>query len=235
MNSVPVSPENKVLLESDFDVVSVNDCSPGSDSDIYDKLEADLLNQLKKFMETRNHFKAIGDVTSANRFEQQALSTKKDLDFVKFSHKNKHPVPKFHYEMKSFSIVQCNTELGDNDVELTLVQGINYNVPNPKEVDTYIRFEFPYPNEDPFRDKTSVIYNTNNPVYDEKFTIPIQRNARACQRIFKRQTLKCEVWAKGGFFRSDCLIGTASVKLQPLENICVIHDSFNVSMKSSVT
>jgi coiled-coil and C2 domain-containing protein 1 len=35
--------------------------------------------------------------------------------------------------------------LGDNDLELTIVQGISYNVANPKDVDTYVKFEFPYP------------------------------------------------------------------------------------------
>lgn len=33
-----------------------------------------------------------------------------------------------------------------------------------------------------------------------------------------------------GFFRSDTLIGTATVKLQPLETACEIHDSFDVSV-----
>lgn len=31
-----------------------------------------------------------------------------------------------------------------------------------------------------------------------------------------------------GFLRSDTLIGTANVKLQPLENTCEIHESFDV-------
>lgn len=52
---------------------------------------------------------------------------------------------KFHYETKQFSIVQCNTDLGDNDLELTIVRGISYTVDNPKEIDTYVKFEFPYP------------------------------------------------------------------------------------------
>ena len=37
-----------------------------------------------------------------------------------------------------------------------------------------------------------------------------------------------EVWAKGGFLRSDVLIGTASMKLAPLETVCTIHDSFDL-------
>ena len=37
-----------------------------------------------------------------------------------------------------------------------------------------------------------------------------------------------EVWSKGGFLRSDTLIGTATMKLAPLETSCVIHDSFDL-------
>ncbi|KAG8305448.1 hypothetical protein J6590_069787 [Homalodisca vitripennis] len=200
MATVPVPPSAKIALETDFDIVSAEDCtpgSPGSEDDILEKLEKDLIVQIKKSLETRNHFKAVGDVASANRFEQQALHSKKDLDLVRVARKHKHPVPRYHYETRSFSIVQCNTDLGDNDLELTIAQGVNYNVPNPKEIDTYIRFEFPWPTEEPYRDKTATVYNTNNPVYDEKFTLPIQRNVRACQRVFKRHAIKCEVWSKG--------------------------------------
>lgn len=32
-----------------------------------------------------------------------------------------------------------------------------------------------------------------------------------------------------GFLRSDTLLGTVTVKLQPLETQCEIHDSFDVS------
>ena len=33
-----------------------------------------------------------------------------------------------------------------------------------------------------------------------------------------------------GWFRGDTLIGTAAVKLQPLETQCELHDSFDVSI-----
>lgn len=42
-------------------------------------------------------------------------------------------------------VFRCNTDLTDNELEITVVQGVNYNVPNPKVVDTYVRFEFPAP------------------------------------------------------------------------------------------
>lgn len=33
-----------------------------------------------------------------------------------------------------------------------------------------------------------------------------------------------------GFLKSDKLIGTVNVKLQPLDNKCTVHDSYDVSL-----
>lgn len=108
----------------------------------------------------------MGDVAGMNRFENLALSVQKDLDMLRYTKRyylffriRKHSVyfiyifssrknlsiPRFHYEQKSFNIVHCNTDLGENEVEIVLVRGIQYNVPNPKDVDTYVKVEFPYP------------------------------------------------------------------------------------------
>jgi hypothetical protein len=57
-------------------------------------------------LNTRDHFKATGDIASANRFEQLALHSKKDLDAVRCAHKRSEAIPRFHYETRSFSIVQ---------------------------------------------------------------------------------------------------------------------------------
>lgn len=80
--------------------------------------------------------------------------------------------------------------------------------------------------DDPLKAKTALVRDTDNPDYNHRQSIEIHRSQRACQRIFKRQALKCEVFSKGGFLRSDTLIGTVTVKLQPLETQCEIHDSF---------
>lgn len=37
-----------------------------------------------------------------------------------------------------------------------------------------------------------------------------------------------------GFFRSDTLLGTVSVKLQPLETQCELHESFDVSIDTII-
>jgi hypothetical protein len=59
---VPVPPGTKVVLESDFDIITVDDCIPGSDAEIFDKLEEDLLKQVKVYFMT-DHDICIFDVT----------------------------------------------------------------------------------------------------------------------------------------------------------------------------
>lgn len=57
-------------------------------------------------MKTREHFKNIGDVASANRFEKLAIETKKDLDALRICAKQNDELPKYHYETKIFSITE---------------------------------------------------------------------------------------------------------------------------------
>ena len=51
--------------------------------------------------------------------------------------------------------------------------------------------------EAPTYDKTGKVKNTNNPEYDAKFMIAIDRGSRSMMRIFRRQSIKCEVWERG--------------------------------------
>lgn len=47
---LPIPPSTKIALETDFDIVSAEDCSPdslGSENDILEKLEKDLIDQMK--------------------------------------------------------------------------------------------------------------------------------------------------------------------------------------------
>ncbi len=69
--------------------------------------------------------------------EQMLEHTKKDLDALRFTFKRGDAVPKFHYEVRAFSRVVCNTELTDNDLEFSIVQGNNYT--GPKDMQTYCR------------------------------------------------------------------------------------------------
>ncbi|GJQ67542.1 hypothetical protein Trydic_g8354 [Trypoxylus dichotomus] len=228
ITSLPVPPTARSHLDNEYELVMAEECTEeDTDLDVLTRLETQLTRQLKMCLSTRDHNKAIGDVAGTNRFENLALNVTRDLDVVRLARRTPgSPIPKFHYEQKEFSIVKTLTELNDNDLELTIIRGINYNCSNPKDVDTYVRFEFPYPQEEPVKDRTSTVKDTNNPEYNTRFTLPIQRTARTCLRVFKRHSIKFEIYSKGGFLRSDTLLGTVSVKLQPLETQCEIHDSF---------
>ncbi|XP_044266169.1 coiled-coil and C2 domain-containing protein 1-like isoform X2 [Tribolium madens] len=231
LSTLPVSPSAKSQLDNEYEMVMADECTEdnNSNTDVIARLENQLTKQLKMCLSTRDHHKALGDVGGTNRFERLALNVTKDLDIVRLARRTPGArIPKFHYENRDFSIVKSFTELGENDLELTIVRGISYTCSNPKEIDTYVKFEFPYPQDEPFSQRTATVKDTNSPEYNATYTIPIQRNARVCQRVFKRQSVKFEVYSKGGFFRGDSLIGTATVKLQPLETQCELHDSFDL-------
>lgn len=229
MGTLPVPPQMQVKTNMDFEILSKEECSmTGDREEMFSKLEQDIISQVKMCMTNRTYFKEVGDIASANKFEQMALHSKKDLDAIRFAFKRGDPVPKFHYETRAFSRVVSNTDLTDNDLELNILNGINYVVKNPKDVDTYIKWEFPFPRDAPTYDKTAVIKDSNNPEYNSTFKIVINPRDKTFQRIVKRGAVKVEVWAKGGFLRSDTLIGTASVKIAPLETKCTIHDSYDL-------
>ncbi|XP_073824975.1 coiled-coil and C2 domain-containing protein 1-like [Musca autumnalis] len=229
LNTLPVPPSQRDNLETSFAIVSSEECDADDDiSEIGIRIEEQLAKQLMMCKNTRDHHKAMGDIAGMNRFENLALTVQKDLDLVRYSKRKKFPLPKFHYEKRSFNIVHCNTDLTDNELEIVVVRGINYNVPNPKDVDTYVKVEFPLLNDETYKTKTTLIKDTDSPEYNQHFKIEIMRGNRQFQRIFKRQGVKFEVYSRGGFLRSDILIGTVTVKLQPLETKCDIHDTFDL-------
>ncbi|KAM3962717.1 LOW QUALITY PROTEIN: lethal (2) giant discs 1 [Aphomia sociella] len=234
LKSLPLPPKNKEQIEHTFDVILAEDCGPSADTptvaaddeDALARLQQQLTAQLKLCLDNRDHYRAMGNVAESNRFEHLALTVKQDLDVVIVAKGLGSNPPKFHYESRQFSVIQCNTDLNENDLELTIVRGIAYNVPNPKEVDTYVKFEFPYPQEAPVSERTALVKDTNSPQYDAVFPLSIARSARPCLRVFKRHGIKFEVYARGGWFRSDRLLGSLVVKLAPLETAVTIHDSF---------
>ncbi|KAH8367374.1 hypothetical protein KR084_002157 [Drosophila pseudotakahashii] len=247
LSTLPVPPSQKDNLEASFAIVSAEECDPSDDiCEIGVRMEEQLAKQLMMCKNTRDHHKAMGDVAGMNRFENLALTVQKDLDLVRYTKRKNASLPKFHYEKRSFNIVHCNTDLTDCELEIVVVRGINYNVVNPKDVDTYVRVEFPLLNDESFKNKTNVIRDTSSPDYDERFKVDIHRANRQFQRIFKRHCVKFEIYSRGcsidccglsrklplccfrGFLRSDTLIGTVNVKLQPLETKCDIHDTYDL-------
>lgn len=227
IESAPVPPQ--MARDDSFEVVEHEDClPPGDRGEMYERLENDLKAQVEMCIKNRDHFAQLGDITNSNKFQQLAEHTKKDLSSIKYAFKRGDEVPRFHYEMRTFSIVKCFTDLTDNDLDLMVVRGLNYSCQNPKEIDTYVKYEFPFPPESPPSGRTHTIKDTNNPDYNQNFILPINRKNRALGRTFKRGAIKLEVMAKSGFFRSSVVLGTVTVKLAALENKCLIHECFDL-------
>ncbi|XP_045511696.1 coiled-coil and C2 domain-containing protein 1-like isoform X3 [Colias croceus] len=240
LKSIPLPPKAKKQIEETFDIVAAEDCDPREDSlitsdgdDVMSRLHAQLTRQLKLCVTNRDHYRAMGNIAESNRFEHMAVSVKQDLDVVAVAKNLNQPPPTFHYEGRQFAIVQCNSDLNENDLELTIVRGIAYNVPNPREVDTYVKFEFPFPQDAPASERTALVKDTNSPQYDATFVLPIQRQARACLRVFKRHGVKFEVYSRGcnllccsGWFSKDTMLGAVSVKLAPLETQVTLHEAY---------
>ena len=126
----------------DFEIVSTVECTPSdlndtSRQEMYKKLETDLVSQIKMCQANRIYFKSTGDVPSTNKFHQMEEHTKKDLDSLRFAFRRGDPVPKFHYEVRSYSKVVVCSDLTDSELEFTCVQAINLNV--AKDAHTYCK------------------------------------------------------------------------------------------------
>lgn len=100
---------------------------------------------LNTFLFFSGHHRALGDVSGMNRFENWALEVQQHIDIIKLAHRKGSRVPKFRFEQKNFNVVKCNVDLAETELEIQVVRGIGYNVSKPKDVDTYVKVEFPYP------------------------------------------------------------------------------------------
>lgn len=218
--------------EDKFVIVSAEDCHPTGDrEEVYKYLTDDLIRQIGICVTNAQHYKKLGDVPAASKFEKLEQNNRRDLESLKSAQRHGDPAPKFHYETKTFSMVQSNTDLGDADLELTIVRGIQYNLPSgssEKDMDTCVKYEFAYPTEQPQTGGTATVKNTINPEYNETFRLQINRASKGLFRFVERKSIKLDVFIKRGFFKGDKLLGTVNVKLQPLEDKCIIHESYDL-------
>ncbi|KAL4236983.1 Coiled-coil and C2 domain-containing protein 1A [Mactra antiquata] len=216
-----------------FVMVSREDCELSGDrEEVFAKIEQDLISQIRTCTANSSHFSKLGDVMSANKFQKMENGLQKDLEALKNALRHKDPVPKFHYENRTFSMVQCNTDLGDNDLEMTVVRGVQYNPPSgysEKDLDTYVKYEFPFPTDDTQVGQTEHVKSSLNPEYQEPVKFNMNRKSRALVRVIERKTIKLEIFYRRGFLKSDKLLGTVNVKLLPLETQCTYHNSHDLT------
>lgn len=57
-------------------------------------------------MTNKEHYKQMGDIANANRFDQLGLFTRKDLDVVRSIAKRGDTIPRWKNEIRQFSIIK---------------------------------------------------------------------------------------------------------------------------------
>ncbi|XP_074714031.1 coiled-coil and C2 domain-containing protein 1A isoform X2 [Strix uralensis] len=173
-------------------------------------------------------FTHLGNIVETTKFEKLAEDCKQNMEILKQAHARGFPLPKYHYEQRTFSVIKIFPELNSNDMVLSIVKGINLPAPPgvaPNDLDAFVRFEFPYPNaEEAQKDKTNVIKNTDSPEFKEQFKLYVNRGHRGLRRVLQTKGIKFEVAHKGGLFKTDRVIGTAQLKLEALETACEVRE-----------
>nr|XP_060619618.1 coiled-coil and C2 domain-containing protein 1A isoform X1 [Anolis sagrei ordinatus] len=194
----------------------------------YAELVKLMRQQHEMCMNFSKQFTHLGNITETAKFEKMAEDCKKNMEILKQAHTKGFPLPKYHYEQRTFSVVKIFPELNSNDMILYIVKGINLPAPpgmSPSDLDAFVRFDFPYPNvEEAQKDKTNVIKNTNAPEFQEKFKLFINRGHRGLKRAIQTKGIKFEVVHKGGLFKTDRVVGTAQLKLEALETSCEVRE-----------
>ncbi|GAV08206.1 hypothetical protein RvY_17933 [Ramazzottius varieornatus] len=240
--SVPKAPPgmagSDVEADHGYEVVAYEDAGadrpvngpPRSRTEMYVQLEKDLVEQVAMCARNALHFKKAGDIPMTEKFQKFDQHSRKDLESLKNAFKHGLPVPRFHYETRAFSVVKCCPDLAENVMELSILRGFGYTLSGfeAHEIHTWVKWDFPFPAETPQAGKSMAIKGTNEPEYNAVFPIQINRKSRAMARVFKSKGIKCEVYAKMGFLKSDKVMGTVHINLESLETRCVYHTTLDL-------
>ncbi|XP_041484230.1 coiled-coil and C2 domain-containing protein 1-like isoform X1 [Lytechinus variegatus] len=217
--SPPTSPEP----DGDFEMVA-----DGSAEEVYKRLIATLNKQIELCEANAKVYGKLGNIKSAKRFEEFKDSCQQDIDLLISKQSRGETIPRHHYEQRTLPSVRVCPDVKENEAEITIVQGLQLHCPNEKDskdIDTYIKAEFPYPSDDPPTHKTGWAKGAVNPQYNSSCMVEINRGSRAFNSAVKRKALKLEIIYSKGLLRGHKTLGTASLKLAELENKCELHES----------
>uniref|UniRef100_A0A915BT43 C2 domain-containing protein n=1 Tax=Parascaris univalens TaxID=6257 RepID=A0A915BT43_PARUN len=233
IKKAPIPPQLQTSTEalkpalSEQRSLDVDQIIKGSSEELFAAMERDLIRQVKLCEENRLAFTKLGDVTRVKLFEQWSSNSKRDLILLRQVAKNGSSVPRFHYETRQFPSVDVCADINEEHLELQIVRVVNAKLPSgwqPSDGNIFVKYEFAFPHESHQSGKTKLVAGTNSPEFSEIILLSIKRQSKQLLRVVKRNCLKFEVYQKGGFLRSDKLLGTADCKLALLEEKAHIHE-----------
>ncbi|KAF8368089.1 hypothetical protein PRIPAC_85918, partial [Pristionchus pacificus] len=193
-------------------------------------LEKDLITQVQVAENNRLRFTRLGDVAKVRQFEEWAKAAKQDLMLVREVARRGLKVPKFHREQRQIPSADFFPDLAEDVLELSIVNAVDVPLPagyEPEHANLFVRYTLPYPTDAPQTGKTKYAAGSRSPNWNETMVLQIgSKKARGNKllRVLKRLPLKLEVYQKGGFLRSDKLIGTGECKLDGLETKAEVEE-----------
>ncbi|CAF3989952.1 unnamed protein product [Rotaria magnacalcarata] len=234
MSQVPKLPGEDVNDMIDDDDLT-QDLARADRDTVYRRLQEDLLQQIQLCARNQQIYAQMEGANNLKHSSEYKILEQRcasDLEKLRYCFQHGIKPPLFHYERRQMNVIQVNNDLGDNDLEVTILRGINLPVPSgfsSATLETYVMIEFPYPTETPQTGRTRHTVGSINAEYPEsEHKFYIKRNDAKFRRLMSRKELKLAVFYKPGFLRSDRPLGTASIKLAALEQTCTIHESVDL-------
>ncbi|XP_076812030.1 coiled-coil and C2 domain-containing protein 1-like isoform X1 [Clavelina lepadiformis] len=232
ITNVPLPPQQSggskdegfdIIEEEEIRDIHSKKSTPEEDEALYKRLLNHLQEQVKKARAYAQQMTHAGDVGGAERCDRLAASSQADYDYVKSCHRHRDVPPRFHYQEQVFQTIHLKPDIGSNEMELVMVQCIDLHTAS-KDGKVFVEWETPFPHDNPIKGKTDEGKGPQSPKFqDAIFRVPFTRKSKSIHRAVKNKSLKLEVIQKGGFLRSDKTIGSAAIKLSPLEGHCEIH------------
>lgn len=202
---------------------------------IYDRLRSDLLQQIQLCARNQQMYAQMEGATNAkyaNDFKLLEQRSSHDLEQLKQSYQKGFKTPVFHYEKRQLNLIQSNHDLMENELEVTIIRGINLSVPSgftAQALETYVTLEFPYPPESSQTGRTRHGTGTSMVEYpDARFRFTIKRSDTKLRRLLMRKELRLAIFYKAGFLRADRQLGVAALKLASLDTCATVHDSVDI-------
>ncbi|KAM4643800.1 coiled-coil and C2 domain-containing protein 1A [Amazona ochrocephala] len=178
-------------------------------------------------------FSQLGNLPETSRFEALARENRRSLELLRQAHAAGAPVPRPRREQRTFPTIRSFPDLGPGDLELSIVKGMKLPAPQglaAKDLETSVRFEFPHPSaEEPQRDRTATVKSTDCPEFRARFRLRLLRGHRGLRRVLRSKGIRFEVAHKGGLFKPERILGSASLRLDALETTCEVREVLEVN------
>nr|XP_013797826.1 PREDICTED: coiled-coil and C2 domain-containing protein 1A-like [Apteryx mantelli mantelli] len=119
----PVNKEDFVLVQRRGVAISPEAASQ------YLELMKLIRQQHEMCMNYSKQFTHLGNIAETTKFEKMAEDCKQNMEILKQAHARGFPLPKYHYEQRTFNVIKIFPELNSNDMVLSVVKGINLPAP----------------------------------------------------------------------------------------------------------